>query len=422
METTTFPGIRKPEEILAELERRRKDRVDAVIESIKIKFQSVGNELQLLVHGSHNQGGLCPLTSHAQSQLFELIGLPQRTRLFQWLMRNSREFPNRSGNDPDTNHGLLCELLNEFFSRMKFDRLVRRMKRPDGSMYCRAMLSNRYRIVDSHDLFFAILEELSKVKVGGKPPEIWNARLSEDHFYGYAVAPGLTGQVDLTRTFRGARGQDNRWQGLAGDTYNGAIVFGNSETGAGGIFIRQAVVRSVSRAYLVDQDLVAERHVGGKMEADADLSAETIAAWNKAFFSEVQDHVRNAFDPEKFKIVIDRLNGAARDNVEDGVVATEALQVCYDLTEASKERIRNMFFRSGDLTRYGLVTALSEAAAEGVGAEEAVAMEQAGNDLTRLDMAEVYKRAASVRALKSPEIKIPAAKKVARRRLLEPVG
>ena len=422
METTVFPGIRKPEEILAELERRRKDRVDAVIESGKIKFQSVGSELQLLVHGSHNQGGLCPLTNHALSQLFELIGLPQRTRLFQWLMRNSREFTNREGNAADTNHGLLCGLLNEFFSRMKFDRLVRRMKKADGSMYCRALLSNRYRIVDSHDLFFAILEELSKVKVGGKTPEIWNARLSEDHFYGYAVAPGLTGQVDTTRTFKGTRGQDNRWQGLPGDTYNGAIVFGNSETGAGGIFIRQAVVRTVTHSYLVDQDLVAERHVGGKMEADADLSAETIAAWNKAFFSEVHDHVRNAFDPEKFQIVLDRLNGAARDNVEDGVIATEALQVCYDLSEAAKAQIRNVFFRSGDLTRYGLVTALSEAAAADVGAEEAVAMEQAGGELAQLDMAEVYKRAASVRAQKGSELKMPAAKKVSRKRLLEPVG
>jgi hypothetical protein len=127
--------------------------------------------------------------------------------------------------------------------------------------------------------------------------------------------------------------------------------------------------------------------------------------------------VRNAFDPEKFKIVIDRLNGAARDNVEDGVIATEALQVCYDLSEASKERIRNMFFRSGDLTRYGLVTALSEAAAEGVGAEEAVAMEQAGSELAQMDMADVYKRAASVRALKG-EVKVPATKP-ARKRALE---
>ena len=419
METTVFPGIRKPEEILAELERRRKDRVDAVVTSDNIAFYSQAGEIKLTVN---EQKGGSPLTSHALSQLFELIGLPQRTRMCQWLMYNARAFPNKSGSEPDTNHNLLCELLNAFFGRMKFDRLVRRMKKPDGSMYCRALLSNRYRIVDSHDLFFAILEELSKVKVGGKPPEIWNARLSEDHFYGYAVAPGLTGQVDLTRTFKGARGQDNRWQGLPGDTYNGAIVFGNSETGAGGIFIRQAVVRSVSRAYLVDQDLVAERHVGGKMEADADLSAETIAAWNKAFFSEVQDHVRNAFDPEKFKIVLDRLNGAARDNVEDGVIATEALQVCYDLSEVSKERIRNMFFRSGDLTRYGLVTALSEAAAEGVGAEEAVAMEQAGSELARMDMAEVYKRAASVRALKGSELKVPAAKKTSYKRRLEPVG
>jgi hypothetical protein len=418
METTVFPGIRKPEEILAELERRKKYRVDAVVTSANIAFCSQDGEIKL---STNEQKGGSPLTNHALSQLFELIGLPQRTRLFQWLMRNSREFPNRKGNEPDTNHDLVCGLLNTFFGRMKFDRLVRRMKKPDGSLYCRALLSNRYRIVDSHDLFFAILEELSKVKVGGKPPEIWNARLSEDHFYGYAVAPGLTGQVDLTRTFKGARGQDNRWQGLPGDVYNGAIVFGNSETGAGGVFIRQAVVRAVSHSYLIDQDLVAERHVGGKMEADADLSTETIAAWNKAFFFEIQDHVRNAFDPEKFKVVLDRLNGAARDNVEDGVIATEALQVCYDLSEAAKERIRNMFFRSGDLTRYGLVTALSEAAAEGVGAEEAVAMEQAGSELARMDMAEVYKRAASVRALKGSELKA-SVKKISRKRQLEPVG
>jgi hypothetical protein len=184
-------------------------------------------------------------------------------------------------------------------------------------------------------------------------------------------------------------------------------------------------VRSVSKSYVVADDLVSERHVGGKLEADADLSAETIKAWNKAFFSEVKDHVRNAFEPDRFQAMLDRLNGAARDSVEDGVTATEALQVCYDLSDSTKNKIRNMFFKQGDLTRYGLVTALSEAAISDVGAEEASALEQASCALSSTDMADIYKRAAVTRESKARTVgldEIVKPKKRGRIRHREPVG
>lgn len=410
-EFTNFLGIKSAEEILKELERRKSCRIDSVVSSDNIRFsiEHTQHEPWILIPGHSG-----PLTQRSASQLFELIGLPQRARYTQWLLHNARDFPNTKGQESWVNQDLLLWTLNSFFGRMKFDRLIRMMKADDGTTYCRALLSNRYKIVDSYDLFFAILEQLSKIKLGGKPPEVWHARLSEDHFYGYAVAPGLTGQVDQTRTFSGG----DRWKGMPNDTYNAAICFGNSETGSGGIFIRQAIVRSVTKSYVVGEDMVSERHVGKRLEADADLSAETIKAWNTAFFSEVQDHVKNAFDPERFQAMLDRLNGATRDNVEDGVIATDALQVCYDLSEATKARIRNQFFKNGDMTRYGLVSAISETAAADLGADESVALEQASCDLSQLGMADVFKKAALARVVKSPldEMTEAARKPVRRRR------
>lgn len=405
---THFPGIRSAEEVLKELERRKKCRIDLIVPSHKMVMSHSPEHTQHIAVPGYNG----PMTQRATSQMFELIGLPQRARFTQWLVSNSRDFPNTAGTDWWVNHDALDGCFNSFLQRMKFDRLVRIMK-GDASVgtYCRAVLSNRYRIVDSYDLFFAVLEQLSKIKLGGKPPEIWNARLSEDHFFGYAVAPGLTGQVDTTRA------SGDRWKGLSNDFYNAAICFGNSETGAGGIFIRQAIVRSVSHAYTVGEDLVSERHVGKRLEADADLSSETIKAWNTAFFFEVQDHVKNAFDPDRFQAMLDRMNGATRDSVEDGVIATDALQVCYDLSEAAKTKIRNLFFKGGDTTRYGLLTAVSEAAATDMGADEAVAMEQISAELASVDMADVYKRAAQARVSKSPlDEFVEAQKKPARRR------
>jgi len=409
-EFTNFLGIKSADEVLKELERRKSCRIDNVVSSDNIRFSIEHTQHEPWILIPEHSG---PLTRRSSSQLFELIGLPQRARYTQWLLNNAKDFPNAKGKECWVNQDLLLWTLNSFFGRMKFDRLVRMMKSDDGTTYCRALLSNRYKIVDSYDLFFAILEQLSKLKMGGKSPEVWHSRLSEDHFYGYAVAPGLTGQVDHTRTFSGVE----RWKGMPQDTYNAAICFGNSETGSGGVFIRQAIVRSVTKSYVVGEDVVSERHVGKRLVAEADLSTETIKAWNAAFFSEVQDHVKNAFDPDCFQAMLDRMNGATRDNVEDGVIATDALQVCYDLSEAAKARIRNQFFQRGDMTRYGLVSAISEVAASGMGADESVALEQASCDLSQLSMADVFKKVASTHVTRSPlDEMTEAVRKPARRR------
>lgn len=396
-------GRQLPEHVMKELERRRKCRRDIIASSVDIQFGLDKGTNNLRIHVKGMNGPSAPLTRRAVSQLFDLVGLPQRTRYAQWLVNNSREFKNKDGDAPHVNRSVLCRLFNHFFQQMKFTRLVRLTKDTAGNTYCRALLSNRYRIVDSYDLFFAILKALSQIEVGGEKPEVWHARLSEDRFYGYAVAPGISGQVDTARTFTDSQGFQARWQGLKGDVFNPAIVFGNSETGAGGIFIKQAVMRHVSRSYFISGDLVAERHVGGRMEADADLSEETIKTWNKAFFSEVQDHVKNAFDPERFKTMLDRLNGAARDNIEDGVTAAEALQVCYDLSESSKEELRNQFFKSGDFTRYGMMTAMTSVAAAGkINPDEAVALEETASQLAHVEMKDIFTKAAKTREASGP--------------------
>jgi len=422
MSWTHFPGIREPAEVLAELERKRKCREDYVLPSSRIALSSVDKTLKLTVLPEENREFVeVPMTNRALAQLFDLVGLPQRTRCAQWLMKNVAGFKRNKEPTADENHDLLCNLVTAFFSRLNFNRLVRLTRDAKDRRYCRAILSNRYRIVDSYDLFFAILEELSKIELGGKHPEIWGARLSEDHFYGYAVAPGITAQVAS-----GKKSKGELWKGMEGDAYNAAIVFGNSETGSGGISIRHAVVRKVSRSYTVGADLVSERHVGGKLEADADLSSLTIQQWNKAFFSEIKDHVRNAFDPDRFQAMIDRLNGAAQEEVEDGVTAVDALQVCYDLSDATKTKIRNMFFKGGNLTRYGLITAVAEAAGSDVGAEEGSSLEQVSADLTQKGMADVYKHAATNRESKAPKgVDLSAAAKKPvrrRRRRAEPVA
>ena len=267
--------------------------------------------------------------------------------------------------------------------------MVRVMSDQKDNQFCRALLSDKYKIVSNADFFFSIVEQLKDLKA-----EIWHARFSEDRFTGYAVSEGISGQVTTDRTFDPGDGWISRWHGKEGDVLNAAMAFSNSETGDGGISLSQAILRRVCQNYCVYHDIVNAVHLGKRNKTDMMLSDETIMKANEVFFMKIKDYVKGTFDPAAFQKMIDAMNEATKEEVPDPDKAATALQLVYNISDEKKNAIRNMFVKNLDRSRYGLSNAVTEYAHDDkLDPDTGFEFERLGRELIETPMDKLYAKA-----------------------------
>jgi hypothetical protein len=412
-----FPGRRAVADVLKELERQKEARKDAVVRSDRLSLQVSDNQILLRtpVQGTDQ---LVPMNTRAWGQLLSMVGLPKRTPLYNMLMTGAKADSGRRRNtpegkkfDPRTYWPTFTTMANDILQTEKHPLLVRLMDDSESRTYCRALLSDQYKIVPNDAYFYSIAEKLMEVGA-----EIWHARLSDDHFYGYAVSPGITGQITTDRTFDPGDGWSSRWYGKEGDVYNAAMAFGNSETGAGGCFIKQAILRRVCQNYCIYHDVVNLAHIGRRMGEELMLSEQTIMAENKVFFMKIGDYVSSTFDPERFQKMIDAINGAAKEAVDPNQAETvaENLMFAYDISQERMAQIKRHFYAEGDYSRLGLANAVTRCAhAETHEAEVGFDLENLGADVIATDLEKMSKRADVARKEKAKAAKNEAAVAVA---------
>lgn len=393
----SFPGRQAVSTIMTELERQKKERKDFLVNSKNLELKIIDRQILLKIDPGKGSNLLVPMGRRGWTQLAQWMGLRQSDRLYKWLAfghQNPSGLKVHQKVEPDRNWGTWTDLINDYMHTEKEQRLVRCLADTNGQTYCRAVLSDKYNIIGNADFFFCIVESLNKVGA-----EVWHARLSEDKFYLYAVAPGITGQVSTDRDFDPGDGWQSRWYGKEGDVMNAALCAGNSETGEGGIFLSAAVLRRVCVNYCVYRDLVSMTHVGKRYDpTDILLSDETIQKRNDFFFSKVTDLTSNSFDPDRFQAMLDDMNKATKDVVDDPERAADVLQYCFDISEDRKQCIRDMFVKEQDGSRYGLANAVTAFAHDSkLDADVGYDLEKAATEIFKGNMSAFYDKAAKVK-------------------------
>lgn len=392
----SYPGRQKISAVVAELQRQARCYKDFVLPTKKLQLVTVedGVALRFETPQTGKRGNVLPMSRRALLQLWSWVGLPLNSRLYKRLTTG---YETGSGKQRDRFWGTLCSLVNDHFKVLAVNKLVRTLQRPDGEWYIRAILSDKYRIIPNDQLFMAIADKLKSVGA-----EIWDARLSEDIFYLYAVAPGISAQIRADRTFKG-----DRWIGDEGDAVNAAFMTKNSETGQGGCEVCPAVVTKVKRTFTVRQNVLTLRHLGSAHAADEMLSASTIRDMNQIVYKQVRDYCASTFNPDKFQEIIDKINDATQDELEDPAKAAEAVRIVFDLSEERQDAILKWLNASGDVSRYGLAQAVAREASDNpkLSADEAVDLEQASakliEDFTAVKLARTWKTKAESEANKA---------------------
>ena len=332
-----------------ELQRQHAVRKDFLADTRSLQMTTNGNTSLLYMTVGKEQKEF-KVGELAHQQIASRLQIPYR-----YYKKMQREFPD-----------LLDENVNGWFDQNPERRMVRTL---DG--HVRAFLSDRYRRLDNLELCAAVLPVIQDMKGAS----IESCDVTETHMYLKVVNKKMKAEVAV------------------GDVVQAGFVISNSEVGLGSLRVEPLVFRLVCKNGLICKDYSQKRYHVGRQATASDEEAyelysdETLRQDDKAFFMKVQDTVRCAVDEAKFTLTVDAMKRAMHIPLEhDPVKEVEVLADRFPLNQGERGNILRQLFLGKDLSRYGLVNAVTAASKFCDSYERATDLERMGGELLALPM------------------------------------
>jgi hypothetical protein len=263
--------------------------------------------------------------------------------------------------------GLLSINVNEWFRREPERRMIRTL---DGN--ARAMLTDRYQRIDNEHIAEVVLPVLAETP----GIRIASAEITERKLYIKAVNERVRQDVKV------------------GDPVEAGVLITNSEIGFGAVSIAPLVHRLVCMNGMVVADQKYRRnHVGRRADASEAvyemLSDETRRADDHAILLKVRDIVKAALDEARFAMTVGKMREAATgEKMQDPVRAIEELGKAMGLAETEKRGILHHLIEGGDLTKFGMLNAVTRAAQDVESYDRSTDLEAVGGRILDLNNAE----------------------------------
>lgn len=268
---------------------------------------------------------------------------------------------------------LLATNVNRWFQKYPAPRMIRTLDNR-----ARAFLSDRYRPLDNFDLLEAALPRLMDLGVVFLSQEVTDTRL-------YIKVVDQRIKKDLPVGWK----LDNR--GHKGfDTLSPALILSNSEVGAGALSVQTSVYTGGCTNLVAIRERSARKyHVGGKHELGdevyAMLSDSTKRLSDAALWATIRDVVAAAFDRAKFDAVCEKLEAATHDRIEgDPAKAVELTAKRFGMNDGERGSVLRHLIDGGDLSKYGLHSAITRAAQDIESYDRASHFEQIGGTVIEL--------------------------------------
>jgi hypothetical protein len=261
---------------------------------------------------------------------------------------------------------LLATNVNAWLSRSDERRLVRTSD--IGVPHVRALLSDRYRQLDHAHLLMAVLPTLQERNVRFVSTELTDRRL-----YLKALNERLTGEVKV------------------GQTVMAGIAISNSEIGLGALTVQPLIYTLACTNGMIVESMAMRRHHVGKRHGGGDeiqhlLSDETRAADDRAFYLKVRDITRAALDEAVFHQQLDAIRRAAGQAMPaehlGSIVEITARR--FNLSTAEGEGILAHLRNGGDLSQWGLCSAITRHSQDLADYDRASDLERIGGQVVAL--------------------------------------
>jgi hypothetical protein len=332
------------QELAAEIERQREVKKDYIADTRGLNMREDGT-LDIAQNGE-----ALPVGDSAHRQIRERLKIPA-----QYYERMRTEAP-----------ALFARNVNHWFKEDPERRMVRTL---DGQV--RAFLSDRYQRIDNYDVAnvaLPILHEVGGIKV-------MSTEITDSRLYIKAVTTEVTAEVKSRRV---------------GDLVEAGVMITNSEIGLGAISVKPFAHFLVCLNGMVrDKASLRAAHVGKKADSTDEIAAlltdQTKRLEDMAVLSKVRDVVRASFDAARFREWVARIEETTQQQITGDVPAVvETLAEVYTLNDTERGSILRHLISGGDLSRYGLVNAVTRSAEDMVSYDRATELETIGGNLIEL--------------------------------------
>ena len=305
-------------DLIQTINQQERQKKDHLIESSSLSATTKDGVTYLNIPGRFSES--YALNDTARSQLASRLEIPYR-----YAEKLRLEEPR-----------LLDQNLNALLRRSGEKRLVRTM----GDS-CRAIRSPNYRILDNYAFLGALLPLLAQLP----DAKLNEAFLTETHLH-------------VSLVFQSAQGYVK-----PGDPVRYGVMLANSEVGMGSLAAWAFIHRLVCSNGLVvtesDGPNVRRIHLGKRIEDLTKLPSD------RDVWLEYGDVVCATADSRRLPSILHRLQIAAQSPVmEAPEEAVEKITKRFQLTKEEGERVLRQYVAGQDLSTWGLVNAVTEAAKE----------------------------------------------------------
>lgn len=333
------------QELAAELTRQQNTKRDFLAPGRSLKLNTGNDSKSSMLFLEDLHEGF-PVNDMAHDQIATRMDIPR-----QYYKRMQAEMPK-----------LLDENVNSWFGKDKRNHMIRTL---DGSV--RAALSEKYRPLDSYDLLEAVLPELMSQDVRVESCEVTPARL-------YLKVVTEKVQFEIKK----------------GDIVQAGMVISNSEVGLGMLKIEPLLYRLVCTNGMIANDAAMRKYHVGRVTGDIDSAVEyyrdeTRMLNDKAFWMKVRDIVAGSFKQIEFDKLAGRMVSATKHIITAEPIKTvEVTQKRFGLSESEKNGILQQLLMSNDLSRFGLVNAITRHSQDVEDYDRATELERLGGTVLEL--------------------------------------
>jgi hypothetical protein len=341
-------------EMAAELERQNAAKQDYLVPKSRIHFVSQGADAsdgrgalsEIDLTGTDAEGLV--LNDVCHGQFAERLGIPKH---YYDKMRASQP-------------GLLDRNVMTWLQSGEDDRWM--IRTLPG--VARASLSDSYLRIDNFPIAEAVLHVLSQAE-----GQILyrSGAITDKRMYLKVVTPRLEGEVKV------------------GQTVRAGLYIANSEVGHGAVVIKRFVeTLQCTNGMVIEREAegaLRKIHLSRRLEADGAyriLSDEARIADDRAFMLALRDVVKAALDETLFTALVAQMAEAAQSTrVQDVQGAVEALGKAEGLSEGEQKGILQHLAEGGDLSRWGLLSAVTRTAEDLDSYDRATELESLGGKI-----------------------------------------
>jgi hypothetical protein len=299
------------------------------------------------------------ITKHAKRQLAQKLQIP------------AVYFDRLADNYPD----LLATNVNELFKRDQKRQMIRTL---DGDV--RAIVSDRYRVLDNYDFAEAVLPVMNE-----KGVEIVSCDITETKLYIKCLAPWLDREVEMPEGLKMGVGHNIFLRKVIG-----AMTISNSEVGAGGVSIAPSIFeRQCTNLATFRSEGYGRMHIGKKHNGDESvteyLSDDTRKLDDAAVWSRARDVVAATLDGRVIDNIIKKMADARGNPIEgDPAKVVEVFGKKHGMTEGERGGLLKHLVGSGEMTQYGMQWAVTRLAGEAEDYDRASDLERLGGQVIEL--------------------------------------